>query len=43
VPYLVVRHRSDRISEALRATIFEAMPNRIAYFDGLSLDMHPIN
>lgn len=42
VPWVAVRHRSDRISAGLRATIEEAIPNRIAYFDGLGLDMHPI-
>jgi hypothetical protein len=42
VPYLAVRYRSDRISTALENTILETMPNRIAYFDGLGLDMYPI-
>jgi hypothetical protein len=43
VPYLAVRYRADRISEGLRIAIEQAMPNRIAYFDGLALDMYPIN
>jgi hypothetical protein len=43
LPYLAVRYRSDRISAELRASIERAVPNRIAYFDGLGLDMYPIN
>ena len=42
VPYLAVRFRSDRISQTLQNTILATMPNRIAYFDGLALDMYPI-
>lgn len=42
LPYLAVRYRADRISEVLFQTIVGTMPNRIAYFDGLGLDMHPI-
>jgi len=42
VPYLAIRYRSDRISQSLAATILQAIPNRIAYLDGLALDMHPI-
>lgn len=42
LPHLAIRYRSDRISESLRATILETMPNRIDYFDGLALPMHPI-
>ena len=43
LPYLAVRHRSDRISASLRATIVAAIPNRIAYFDRQALQLHPIN
>jgi hypothetical protein len=43
LPYLAVRFRPDRISPELRAAIEQAIPNRIAYFDGLGLDMYPIN
>jgi hypothetical protein len=43
VPYLAVRYRADRIPASLRVIIEETMPNRIAYFDGLGLDMHPID
>jgi len=42
VPYLAVRFRSDRISVALADTIMAAIPNRMIYLDGLSLDMYPI-
>ncbi len=42
LPYLAVRHRADRISETLRQLIEQTIPNRIAYFDGLGLDMYPI-
>jgi hypothetical protein len=42
LPYLAVSHRSDRISQALANTIAQTIPNRIAYFDGLELDMNPI-
>lgn len=43
LPYLAVRYRTDRISASLRATIVAAIPNRIAYFDRLGLQIHPIN
>jgi len=42
LPYLAIRFRSDRISASLRNQISQTMPNRIDYFDGLGLDMHPI-
>lgn len=42
VPYLAIRYRSDRISATLRSQIESAIPNRIAFFDGLQLDMMPI-
>lgn len=42
VPYLAIRYRADRIPGSLKATIEATIPNRIAYFDGLGLDMHPI-
>lgn len=42
VPYLAVRFRSDRISQSLEDVILATIPNRIAYFDGLALDMYPI-
>jgi hypothetical protein len=42
VPYLALRYRADRISPSLAATIAGAIPFRIAYLDGLPLDMYPI-
>jgi hypothetical protein len=41
-PWLAVRHRSGRISQSLANTILQAIPHRIAYFDALSLQLHPI-
>lgn len=43
LPYLAVRYRADRISQDLNDQITEAIPNRIAYFDALDLDIYPIN
>jgi hypothetical protein len=40
--YLALRYRTDRISPELKATIEKTIPNRISYFDKLSLDMYPI-
>ena len=40
--YLAVRHRRDRISAEDAASILEAIPNRIAYFDSLELDLSPM-
>jgi hypothetical protein len=42
LPYLAVRYRSDRISSQMAALILETIPNRIAYLDAQSFDMHPI-
>jgi hypothetical protein len=42
VPYLAVRYRSDRIPALLKATIEATIPNRMAYFDALALEMYPI-
>jgi hypothetical protein len=42
MPYLIIRYRSDRISQSLANTIMQTMPNRIAYFDNQSFDMYPI-
>ena len=42
VPYLAVRFRSGRISLSDEQAILNTIPNRIAYFDALSLDMHPV-
>lgn len=40
--YLALRHRSERIDVSLSRTITQTIPNRIAYLDGLKLDMNPI-
>ena len=40
--YFAVRHKPHRIDDKLRAKITAAIPNRIAYFDGLNLKMHPV-
>ena len=40
--YLAVRHRRDRISAEDAASILDAIPNRIAYFDSLDLDLSPM-
>jgi hypothetical protein len=42
VPWLAVRYRSERISQSLANTILQTIPNRIAYFDALSLEMYPV-
>ena len=39
--YMTLRHRSNRISETLSNTIARTIPNRIAYLDGLDLEMNP--
>jgi len=42
LPYLAVKYRHQRISQSLSNTIARTIPNRIAYFDSLHLDMNPI-
>jgi len=42
VPYFAVKYRSDRISEELKSTILQTMPNRIKYFDDQSFNMFPV-
>lgn len=42
LPYLMVRHRADRITNPLKETIENAMPNRIAYFDDQDFDLYPM-
>ena len=42
LPYLAVRYRATRISESLATTIQQTIPNRIAYFDGLRLNVLPV-
>ncbi len=43
LPYLAVRHRSDRISSADFDLINAAIPNRIAYFDRQNFNTFPIS
>ena len=40
--WLAVRHRSDRITEGMADTITAAIPNRLAYFDSLALNVCPV-
>ncbi|MDA1068618.1 MAG: hypothetical protein O3C43_19205 [Verrucomicrobia bacterium] len=40
--YLALRHRSDRISQALAETISQTIPNRLAYFDKQTFDLTPL-
>jgi hypothetical protein len=42
LPYLALRYREERIAASLRSTIMATIPNRIAYFDGLGLDVLPV-
>ncbi len=42
VPYLAVKYKSDRIDASLKETIEQTMPNRIAFFDQLNLDLYPV-
>jgi hypothetical protein len=42
LPYLAVRDRADRISSSLEDVINNTIPARIVFFDGLTLDMHPL-
>ncbi len=40
--YLAVRHRRDRIDPPLAERIEQTIPNRIAYFDSLPLELTPL-
>src|SRR6185503_11727901 len=40
--WLAVRYRGSRISLSLSNTIATTIPNRLAYFDSLNLEMYPI-
>lgn len=42
VPWLAIRYRESRIPASLASAIRAAIPNRIAYFDGLALQMLPV-
>lgn len=41
LPYLAVRYREGRITAALSQVIASTIPNRMAYFDSLALDLYP--
>ncbi len=43
LPWLAVRYRSDRISEADYNTIIQTIPNRLSYFDNMGFDMYPVS
>lgn len=40
--WLAVRHRADRIPASMKQTIESAIPNRLAFFDQLDLDLSPL-
>jgi hypothetical protein len=42
LPWLALRHRSDRIDPALGLAIAGVIPNRLAYFDAQDFDLFPI-
>jgi len=42
LPWLAVRHRSDRISEQDYNTIMETIPNRLEYFDDQDFELSPL-
>jgi hypothetical protein len=42
LPWLAVRYRSARITQSLANAIVQTIPNRLAYFDSLGLNMLPI-
>lgn len=42
LPWLAVRHRRARISDALANAILLAIPNRLQYFDSQAFNMYPI-
>ena len=42
VPWIAVRFRRNRIHASVADTIVETMPNRMAFFDSLELDMRPL-
>ena len=41
LPYLAVRYRPERLTDAERAAILTAIPNRLIYFDEQGFDMSP--
>ena len=43
LPYLALRHRSDRITASLAASIQQTIPARLRYFDAQSFNMFPVS
>ncbi len=43
LPWLALRYRRERISASLADTFEQTIPNRIAYFDAQTFDMHPLS
>ncbi len=43
LPYFTVLYRSDRITDFLTATIINAIPARLSYFDEQNFDMYPLD
>ena len=41
--WYAVRYRADRISDEMKNTILQTIPNRLEYFDNESFNMSPIN
>lgn len=42
LPYLAVRYKPERISAQMERTIANAIPNRIAFFDEVFTELHPM-
>ncbi len=40
--WIALRHKPDRVDAKLKDTIEKTIPNRMAYFDNLKLDLHPM-
>ena len=40
--WFAVRHRSARITSDIASTVTQTMPNRLAYFDSLKIDLAPL-
>ncbi len=40
--YFAFRYKPERISNELKDTIANTIPNRIAYFDSIEFDLHPV-
>lgn len=40
--YFALRYKPDRIDDKLKDILLKTIPNRIAYFDSLEFNMHPV-